>query len=409
MNRLVLIGNGFDLAHNLKTRYSDFMLGLFKHELLIAENKKPKQVGNTFLDATDVEYQGTKLFTIQKDLRSKGIALRNDLHYIQGFDELYHFLQHKNIKILFTETLNQGQGGGSSIPYNSILRTLFNGLTSGDMKWVDVEGTYYEHLKHIINRFTIDGQRDYDHGSKAKLAMLHKEFHYLREQLEGYLTAVMKGTPEHFGSHDTHFWTSIKGAFSKSERQRLDIPEADSYPKTIHILNFNYTDTLYKYGQHNLSFENQEASVDFNFIHGEINKADNPLIFGYGDETDEHYGVLEKMNDNQLFEHIKSFGYFRTGNYHRLLRFLESGDYQVCIIGHSCGLSDRVMLKNIFEHKHCRSIQIFYHKREDGTDDYVEKTQEISRHFEDKRAMREKIVPKPECLAMSELDMAFLG
>ena len=71
MNRLVLIGNGFDLAHNLKTRYSDFMLGLFKHELLIAENKKPRQVGNTFLDATDVEYQGTKLFTIQKDLRLK--------------------------------------------------------------------------------------------------------------------------------------------------------------------------------------------------------------------------------------------------------------------------------------------------------------------------------------------------
>lgn len=40
MNRLVLIGNGFDLAHNLKTRYSDFMLGLFKYEPLDVQNKR---------------------------------------------------------------------------------------------------------------------------------------------------------------------------------------------------------------------------------------------------------------------------------------------------------------------------------------------------------------------------------
>jgi hypothetical protein len=409
MNRLVIIGNGFDLAHNLKTRYSDFMLGLLKHELLIAEKKKPRQVGNnTTLDATDVEYQGTKLFTIHKDLRLKGDALRNELFYIKGFGELNQFFQYKNIKILFPDALPKGESGGGSIPYDSILKTLFNGLTTGDMKWVDVEGTYYEHLKNIINRFSKDGQRYYDQNARANLAMLHKEFHYLKKQLESYLTAVMKSAPENFGSHDAHFWTSIKGAFSKSEQDRLGIMETEKYPKAIHILNFNYTDTLYKYGQHNLSFENHKAPVDFNFIHGEINKADNPLIFGYGDETDEHYSVLEKLNDNQLFEHIKSFGYFRTVNYHRLLRFLEADDYQVYIIGHSCGLSDRVMLKHIFEHEHCRSIQIFYHKREDGTDDYVEKTHEISRHFEDKRAMREKIVPKPTCLPVSGLGLSHI-
>lgn len=406
MNRLVLIGNGFDLAHNLKTRYSNFMLGLFKHELLIAERKNPRQVKNTVLDATDVEYQGTKLFTLHKDHRLKGDLLRNELHYIQGFEELNQFFQYKNIKILFPETIYEVQSGDSSIPYDSILKNLFNELSTGDMKWVDVEGAYYEHLKKIINRFTKDGQRDYDKNSRAKIAMLHKEFHYLREQLESYLTAVMKLAPEDFGSHDADIWTSLKGEFSKSERQRLDIPATESYPKAIHILNFNYTDTLYKYGRHNLSYENQEVSVEFNFIHGEINKADNPLIFGYGDETDEHYSVLEKLNDNQLFEHIKSFGYFKTTNYHNLLRFIGSEDYQVYIIGHSCGLSDRVMLKHIFEHKHCRSIQIFYHKREDGTDDYVEKTQEISRHFGNKSAMREKVVPKPSCVPMDELGLA---
>ena len=63
MNRLVLIGNGFDLAHNLKTRYSDFMLGLFKFELMDAENKPRRPVKNSVKDATDIKY---KVITVYK-------------------------------------------------------------------------------------------------------------------------------------------------------------------------------------------------------------------------------------------------------------------------------------------------------------------------------------------------------
>ena len=34
MNRLVLIGNGFDLAHGLKTRYEDFIYWYWKQRIL---------------------------------------------------------------------------------------------------------------------------------------------------------------------------------------------------------------------------------------------------------------------------------------------------------------------------------------------------------------------------------------
>ena len=406
MNRLVLIGNGFDLAHNLKTRYSDFMLGLFKFELMDAENKPRRPVKNSVKDATDIKYKGTKLFTIHKELGLSRITYRDNLAQIQDFDGLQKFLNHYNIKILFPKTQSKGNQRVMAIPYDSILKAMYERLSSGDMKWVDVESIYYEHLKNIINRFSSDGQRVFDQKSKFQVEILHTEFHYLKERLEAYLTELMGETPKNFGTYDANFWSSIKGEFSKSERQRLNLGEAERFPESVHILNFNYTDTIYKYEDHRRSPENSEASVDFNFIHGEINKPNNPMIFGYGDETDEHYSVLEKLNDNQLFEHIKSFGYFKTGNYHRLLRFLESDYYQEYIIGHSCGLSDRVMLKHIFEHKHCRSIQLFYYKWENGMDDYIEKTQEISRHFDDKRALREKIVPKPDCLPLSRLSLS---
>jgi hypothetical protein len=62
-------------------------------------------------------------------------------------------------------------------------------------------------------------------------------------------------------------------------------------------------------------------------------------------------------------------------------------------MGHSCGLSDRTMLNTIFEHHNCRSIKVFYYER-NGKDNFKEITQNISRHFNKKTLMREKLVDK---------------
>ena len=71
-----------------------------------------------------------------------------------------------------------------AIPYDSILKAMYERLSSGDMKWVDVESIYYEHLKNIINRFSSDGQRVFDQKSKFQVEILHTEFHYLKERLD---------------------------------------------------------------------------------------------------------------------------------------------------------------------------------------------------------------------------------
>jgi hypothetical protein len=63
-------------------------------------------------------------------------------------------------------------------------------------------------------------------------------------------------------------------------------------------------------------------------------------------------------------------------------------------MGHSCGLSDRTMLKEIFEHQNCKSILVNYYKwgTAPNENDYTERTYEISRHFTDKGMMRKKVV-----------------
>jgi hypothetical protein len=49
------------------------------------------------------------------------------------------------------------------------------------------------------------------------------------------------------------------------------------------------------------------------------------------------------------------------------------------------------------KHKNCVSIKVFYHEKEDGTDNYSEIVKNISRNFTDKAAMRDKVVNKKYC------------
>lgn len=109
---------------------------------------------------------------------------------------------------------------------------------------------------------------------------------------------------------------------------------------------------------------------------------------------DDFYREIENIGDNEYLKNFKSFQYSNTTNYDDLLRYIDSDKYQVSILGHSCGLSDRLLLNTIFEHENCRSIKIYYHQKEDGSDNYTDMVQNISRHFKDKQSMRRKIVNK---------------
>lgn len=77
-----------------------------------------------------------------------------------------------------------------------------------------------------------------------------------------------------------------------------------------------------------------------------------------------------------------------------MLAFINSAPYQVYIIGHSCGNSDRPLLNTLFEHKNCISIKPFYYIKEYGSDNYLEIIQNISRNFTDMKLMRDRVVNK---------------
>lgn len=172
----------------------------------------------------------------------------------------------------------------------------------------------------------------------------------------------------------------------------------ESNKKTV-FLDFNYTSSLYPY----INLIKSKSYGDFYnseiiSIHGLLlNEGDFEINFSFGDEMDEDYKFIENLNENEYLMNFKSFKYFRNRYYKKLLDYIDSEKFQVFIMGHSCGLSDRTLLNTIFEHNNCRSIKVFYHKKEDDSDNFTEIMQNISRHFDNKKLMRSKIVNKELC------------
>ena len=122
------------------------------------------------------------------------------------------------------------------------------------------------------------------------------------------------------------------------------------------------------------------------------------------------YSDIEEKNENEYLRLMKSFAYTNTDNYRELFNFIEDKVFQVHIMGHSCGISDRTLLNAIFENKNCKSIKVFYHNYEtkkvnSQSDNYSEIVRNISRHFNQKTLMRNKIVNKSLSKELPQLNI----
>ena len=101
------------------------------------------------------------------------------------------------------------------------------------------------------------------------------------------------------------------------------------------FLDFNYTPTVSNYVQI-LNDKNNKAYGKSQQIqiHGALSSYDNPINFGFGDEMDENYRLLETKNDNKYLENIKSFMYLNNSNYKKIINWIEVDDFKVFIMGH---------------------------------------------------------------------------
>lgn len=371
INKLFLIGNGFDLALGLPTRYEDFIKWFLKKEIRAAfesDITAPPQAYRKRVDASSQGYitkidgfSDNELFDVIIDMPHQSL---DSIFKKESKGSLIKFYNQHNIKII-----PKNKGG--------IFQVIIDNL---DLHWIDIEGVYFKLVKQILRS-----------TKKASIVALNNEMSAFKKYFIEYLSKKIKIdlTSQQKEPYLKQFNEIVKKSDLTDFKEKDKIQVSNNY-----FLNFNYTNSLSKVVNTYIGTNSISKSLinytpnHINHIHGSLNASLENIIFGFGDEMDKVYAELEELNDNLYLEHIKSFQYFKSPKYRELLRFLNSSDFQVCIYGHSCGLSDRVMLNEIFEHKNCKSIKIYYYDEED----FNTKTMEISRHFNDNQLMRKKIV-----------------
>lgn len=349
-NRIVIVGNGLDLAMGLKTKYTDFLLDYLISNVEKAQYQKGYSDNLLSLNNTSQSYG--------KDFRK--------CTSIQEFLGLVKENGHWNVK------------------YLGILTNIIESLSIEN--WVDVESLYFDTMIPLIENVKRGSLNKRDFS-------LVKEFNASFEELVKHLDMYIKKevTQDLIDKVIDHYYVFMLETVQKQTNPRTCLNHSVEYkelpnPNRILFLNFNYTKTITRLI--NRSIPNSK-SVEIN-IHGEAGNQYNPIIFGYGDDTHPYYAKMEEERSDEPLKFVKSFYYNRTTDYHQMLGFMDSGPYEVYIVGHSCGLSDRTLLKSIFEHDDCISIKIFHR----GTiDEHLKKNMSISRHFDDKQLLRKRVLP----------------
>jgi hypothetical protein len=358
INRIVLVGNGFDIAHNFKVSFKDFIYhfinktiddcvqfnegqNIFLH---ISRNKIPK---------INFEFIATKGFPLDR------------------IEELEKRKEYRVQKSDFFEKIED--------QLNSL-------------GWVDIEQIYFDLLVE-----------DVKNKKHQQIELLNSTMGFLEDQLWLYLKDECNLEAKKI--NETLLSQICDDVYGDTEISKDGLAYKQK-PDQYLFINFNYTDLLKLYFDAIPDIKRLESS--YVPVHGKLEGDDDALgqkmIFGYGDEVNEEYKSFEKYKARPVaYDLIKSFKYLQARSYQKIIRFLSLAPYQVSIFGHSCGKSDRTLLRTIFNHQNCISIKPYYFKDKKGDDDYFEKSININMCFDDSERFRETLVNKMDCDPMVQV------
>ncbi len=322
---ILVIGNGFDLAHGLKTAYKDFLT------YWIEKNKKRVvgfNYGTSFFDNIWLNHFITK----QQELGNTWIDLENEIFQV--------------IKYVHNTILDLSDGEPQYIfPLQfsikkDVLQFNFNNISN--------------HLKHAR-----EGHRT---GQKKYIKLETNDFSNLYFFIENYhglinlLYDQLRTFTKEFGNY---LINEVCSNLANEPEYLLSFPKG----KELLVLTFNYTNIFEILYQHDFN------NVDSNFpiiktfyIHGEVNNNDKcNLVLGTHSFSNTtipvDFNVFKKHNQRHKFGTIEAYQNF-------IEKLSKIGIATFHVIGHSLDKTDHNILKHVFLANKNAVINIYYHDEE---------------------------------------------
>lgn len=349
MNILV-IGNGFDLAHKLPTRYDDFLDTM---QFIRDKINQIPEFTRSNNDDDRAKSEILKIYNTDKDLYKKIGEL------VQSNIWIDYFLAKRN---------NMGKGW---IDFETEISRVIQALDYMRKVWPkwrqdnnykydrDIQDIEEEIKKFIAPKVSI-AHLDKNEYKKKLIVPLIDDLNKLIECLEVYLAYIVN---------------HIKVTVNSSDIMGLTIDK---------ILSFNYTNTYFKIYDINYNEEHEKDKYDF--IHGKIKEKninkENDLVLGIDEYLDEEI----KNKDTDFIQFKKYFQriHKETGcKYKMWVNKIEKKEeittvhnegaipwielepvlHNVYIFGHSLDITDKDILKRLIQHDNVVTT-IFYLNKE---------------------------------------------
>lgn len=291
---VLVIGNGFDLAHGLKTRYSEFLKWAYEmrtkdwkiHPKEVFRKSHPNFPNSSLLSFLLLEYEEKKAYSNWIDLE----------HELEAFvQQINNFIEEDNKKVV-SETVGRIRYSISSSSKNG-----FTPLLRSSVSLFDAEDNRFV----VKPRFRdVWGKID----KKQVYRIIGNELKELGDLFEYYLIEIEPTT---------------RGICEKLDIVELIQPD--------YVISFNYTSTicsLYKI-----------SSNDVCYIHGRLNE-DN-LVLGYADLNKDMDDMIFKKYYRRLVNQTDIIDFTRlyeTDNIGQIIRGT------IHFFGHSLDISDEDIL-----------------------------------------------------------------
>lgn len=410
MNRIIIIGNGFDLAHGLPTSYKNFInwyMDEWVQKLRSCHQRRESdelcEYRSMIGDWYNILFENYNIITKQPDGKSLISLIKRNANF--------QYNQSRFLEAI-TKCIEKNNWVDIEKEYYNLLSKDFESSDNENIEQLNRELeclknnliVYLNEVeKKLINEYIIDNNikekilepinpRDISVNAKKNIwpnfvKRRHSNIEYLYDLFKNYSNDINNSISKIINFEKEYEYQIMDMGINSVNDDNL--PKELLYPDSILLLNFNYTKTADLYLP-------KEDIFKVNHIHGKLSNPQS-IIFGYGDELDDNYKKLLKDNNNEYLKNIKSINYLNYTNYREMLSYIESAPYQIYIMGHSCGLSDKTLLNTLFEHDNCVSIKPFYYINKDGRDNYTDIVQNISRNFTNMKLMRDRVVNKTFC------------
>lgn len=336
MNILV-IGNGFDLAHGLPTSYKDFLVFIERYK--------------EYYDKSRIIYDFTNITMYFKNLKENRSDIYNEINSLINENRwIHHFLKLKDENMLESKQ--------TWIDFESEISKVIQTL---DIVKRRLKNDFYSETNQVrLDEYEFEVLHDiFDFDRKLDIVnrfLLLKEIESITKKLVEDLNRLIRCLEIYLDDY-----------VSNKYFETLKKKEFITNLKIDNVLSFNYTNTYKRLYD--------SSHIEFNYIHGMVNSKHDlnscNLILGideYLDNTDRNQYV-DFIQFKKFFQRI----YKGTGSSYK--EWLETFEIHkkefsklrrglnIYFIGHSLDVTDKDILKDLILHEGANTT-IYYHNQE---------------------------------------------